>query len=427
MTRLQRRNFLKTSALFSLAFVSGSVSPRTYAANERITLALIGCGQQGKNFFKDVHAVCDVDQGLLKKAAEIVGVSEQNAVTDMRIFFDRKDIDAVVMVTPDHWHTPGAILAADAGKHIYLEKPAAQNFREIGLLRKAIERNKVVFQHGTHSRSSDLIAGTIQLLREGVIGEVLACKAWNVQKRGNIGRRTPSAVPVGVDYDTWVGPAEMVPFQSNRFHYNWRWWYNFGSGDVGNDGAHEVDMARWGLGVQGFPDKIAASGGMFYFDDDQEFPDTATAVFEWDGGAVGKRKQLTFEMRLWSTNYPYNTDSGVEFYGTKGQIYVSKRGKFQMLNDKNARVDEIKPTLKVGSTHVEDFLQSIRNPARPTRANINEAADTTALLTLTNAALRCGKALDFDKKTETCPSDEANKCLGRTYRKEGHWSVPKIS
>lgn len=425
MSRTHRRHFLKASALFSLAFVSGSLTPRTYAANEKIVLGLVGCGQRGKGFYDDVQAVCDVDAGRLKKAAESCKVAERDAVADMRRLFDRKDIDGIIMATPDHWHTPGAILAADAGKHVYLEKPAAHNYREIGLLRKAVERNKIVFQHGTQSRCGDLIAGTVQLLRDGVIGDVLACKAWNIQKRKNIGNKSPGAVPKGVDYDTWVGPAEMVPFQENRFHGDWRWWFNFGSGDIGNDGAHEIDMARWGLDVHGLPDEIAASGGKFFFKDDQEFPDTATAVFEWDGGGIGKRKQLIFEMRLWSTNYPYNTDSGVEFYGTKGQIYVSKRGKFQLLNDKNARVDDIKPTLKVGFNHVEDFKRSIKDPSRKTRANIEETADTVALLTLANVAVRFGKSIEFDKNTERCRTEEANKLLGRTYRNEGHWSVPK--
>ena len=137
-------------------------------------------------------------------------------------------------------------------------------------------------------------------LREGVIGDVLVAKAWNIQRRGSIGHEQPSEPPVGVDYDAWVGPAEFVPFQKNRFHYAWHWWYNFGTGDIGNDGVHDIDIARWGLGATVHPETVTALGGKYFFDDDQQFPDTATCVFEYpDDGQVGHRRQLIFEMRLW--------------------------------------------------------------------------------------------------------------------------------
>ena len=149
--------------------------------------------------------------------------------------------------------------------------------------------------------------------------------------------RPPS--PAGVDYDLWVGPAEMVPFQPNRFHTDWHWWYNFGTGDIGNDGTHEIDYARWGLGVDTLPTKVSAIGGKYFFDDDQQFPDTATCVFEYPAtGEAGHRRQLMFEMRLWSKNYPYNCDSGVEFFGTKGRMLLSKRGKLIVVDDDNKTI-----------------------------------------------------------------------------------------
>ena len=237
----------------------------------------------------------------------------------------------VVVATPDHWHAPAAILACEAGKHVYVEKPQSHNLRESRLLLDAAQRNKVVVQHGTQSRSDPLVAGAVQMLREGVIGDVLVAKAWNVQQRGNIGHEQPSDPPAGLDYDMWVGPAEFVPFQKNRFHYQWHWWHNFGTGDIGNDGTHEIDYARWGLGVSGLPTTVTALGGKYFFDDDQEFPDTASCAFEWPGdGQAGSRRQLIFEMRLWSTNYPFNCDSGAEFYGTAGRMLLSKRGKVEV-------------------------------------------------------------------------------------------------
>jgi predicted dehydrogenase len=187
-------------------------------------------------------------------------VRAKHAVSDLRRVLDDRTVDAVVVATPDHWHAPIAIMACEAGKHVYVEKPQSHNLRESRLLVDAARRNKVVVQHGTQSRSSPLIAGAVQMLREGVIGDVLVAKAWNIQRRGNIGRAAPSDPPPGLDYDLWVGPAEWMPFQKNRFHYDWHWWYNFGTGDIGNDGTHEIDYARWGLGVEGLPTTVTGRG-----------------------------------------------------------------------------------------------------------------------------------------------------------------------
>ncbi len=257
---------------------------------------------------------------------------------------DDKSVDAVIVATPDHWHAPAAILACDAGKHVYVEKPQSHNLRESRLLLDAARRNKVVVQHGTQSRSNPLVAGAVRMLREGLIGEVLIARAWNVQRRKNIGHAQPSDPPSGVDYDLWVGPAEFMPFQENRFHYNWHWWHNFGTGDVGNDGTHEIDYARWGLGVEGLPATVTAMGGKYVFDDDQQFPDTVTCAYEWPGdGQVGNRRQLIFEMRLWDNCYPNNCDSGAEFHGTAGRMLLSKRGKIEVYGDRGQRIENPQP------------------------------------------------------------------------------------
>jgi len=148
---------------------------------------------------------------------------------------------------------------------------------------------------------------------------VLVVKAWNIQKRNSIGHGKPGDAPVGLDYDNWVGPAAMVPYQENRVHDGWHWWYDFGTGDMGNDGVHDIDYARWGLGVTTHPSKVTAVGGKYFFDDDQQFPDTQQVTFEYPGdGKPGNRRMFIYEQRLWSTNYPHNVDSGVEFYGTDG-------------------------------------------------------------------------------------------------------------
>ena len=435
----RRRDFLKQSAtgLAGLATMHyGTTSARAFNANERVRVGLIGCGGQGSNlggFFSglkqhvDLVAVCDPDTSHLEKAKNTFGATQ--AVSDFRKLLDDTTIDAVIVATPDHWHAPAAIMACDAGKHVYVEKPCSHNLREGRLLVEAADRNKVVVQHGTQSRSNPLFVDAIQMLREGIIGEVLMARAWNVQRRGNIGHKQPSAVPPGVDYEQWVGPAEMLPYQENRFHYNWHWWFNFGTGDTGNDGAHELDIARWGLGVETHPTRIVALGGKYFQDDDQQFPDTQTAVFEYPGnGNVGQQKQLIWEMRLWSTNYPYNVDSGVEFHGTSGKLFVSKRGKLELLNERNEKVGDPKPKQTATNpvaNHQLDFIDAIKNSRQPNAA-IAIGHLSASLCHLANIATRAGGAIQFDPATEKIVGNDAgSKLLSRVYRSEGHWAIPQ--
>ncbi len=428
MSTKTRRTFLKETAAGTAGAALAACSRTAHAAgaNEKIVAAAIGCGGRGGSFLSHAQFVCDPDEKRLAAAAKKVGADSTQAVTDMRRIFDNPVVDAVFIATPDHWHAPAAIMACEAGKHVYVEKPCSHNFRESRLLLDAARRNGVVVQHGTQQRSSSFMADAIQMLREGIIGDVLVAKAWNIQRRGNIGHQQPSDPPPGIDYDLWVGPAEFVPFQKNRFHYSWHWWYNFGTGDLGNDGAHEMDYARWGLGVDTLPSKITGVGGKYYFDDDQEFPDTATCVFEYPGdGTVGQRRQLIFEMRIWSTNYPYNTDSGAEFYGTKGRLFVSKRGKLQILGERNKKIEPPKREPSRRLSHVEDFFDAIRTGRRP-QADILEAHRSVAPIHLGNLAVRLGRSLEFDPEREEIIGDEeANHMLRRTYRKEGHWAIPQ--
>jgi len=332
----------------------------------------------------------------------------------------------VIIAAPDHWHAPAAILACEAGKHVYVEKPCSHNFRESQLLLAAARRTGVVVQHGTQQRSRKFTIDAIESLRDGEIGDVLVAKAWNVQRRDNIGHAGPTDPPPGLDYDQWVGPAEMVPFQPNRYHKSWHWWYNFGTGDIGNDGAHEIDYARWGLGVDTLPSKVTALGGKFYFDDDQQYPDTATCVFEYPGdGQVGQLRQLIFEMRLWSRSYPQNCDGGVEFYGTKGKMFFSKRGKLIITDDRNRTVANERPTAEPPMAHLDDFRDAVRTGRRP-NADILEGHRSVGAIHLANIALRVGRSLDFDPQAEQILNDaEASQLLSRTYRSGGHWAMPE--
>jgi predicted dehydrogenase len=268
--------------------------------------------------------------------------------------------------------------------------------------------------------------GAVARLRDGLIGDVLVARAWNVQLRPSIGHAQPAPPPENLNYDLWVGPSEFVPFQPNRLHYNWHWWHSFGTGDIGNDGAHEIDLARWGLGVDTLPAKIAAIGGKYFHDDDQEFPDTATCVFEYPGGgAAGVRRQLIFEMRLWSTNYPHNCDTGVEFIGSEGRMMISKRGKLEILGPRNKLISQERFEPAKNMEHMDNFLDAIRNDATPT-ATMEEAHRSVALIHLANIALRTGRAIEFDPASEQIVGDdEASRLLGREYRRGGHWAIPQ--
>ncbi|MBW3539761.1 MAG: Gfo/Idh/MocA family oxidoreductase [Planctomycetes bacterium] len=431
-----RRAFLKHAAATAAAF--STTSARAGGSNERVRLGVIGCGGRGSGVAQqfaeeascEVVAVCDPDSrragSLAASLAGVRNTRRPKVESDLRRLLDNSDLDAVLVATPDHWHAPASILACEAEKHVYVEKPCSHNLREGRLLVEAARKNNRVVQHGTQSRSMQLIADCVQMLREGVIGDVLVAKAWNVQRRGNIGRGQPSDPPPNVDYDLWVGPAPFIPFQANRFHYNWHWWRHFGTGDMGNDGVHELDYARWGLGVETHPSRIAGLGGKYFFDDDQEFPDTQTIAFEWPGdGSVGKKRMLIWEMRIWSTNYPYNVDNGAEFYGTKGRMMVTKRNKLEIFGERNERLDARpkEPRRDLASHHV-DFLDAIRNGRRP-NADIELGHLSSSLCHLGNIATRLGRGLDFDPATEQIANDdEADRLLARDYR-EGHWAVPK--
>jgi predicted dehydrogenase len=425
MASSSRRVFLKQAGAGAIA-LRLAPSLRASGANDRVVVGLIGCGGRGRRFFEYADYVCDPDSQRLAEAAKQADVKASRAVTDMRRLLDNNSIDAVVIATPDHWHAPAALLALEAGKHVYVEKPISHNFRESQLLLQATRGSSLVVQHGTQQRSSTLIRDAVAMLHDGAIGDVLMARAWNVQLRHSIGRAEPSEPPSGVDYEAWIGPAKMLPYQENRFHYNWHWWHAFGTGDIGNDGSHEIDLARWGLGVDTLPSKITAIGGKYFHDDDQQFPDTATCAFEYPGnGTVGQRRQLIFEMRIWSTNYPYNCDNGVEFIGTEGKMMLSKRGKLEILGPRNKVVKQERFEFSRNMEHMEDFLDAIRNSRQPS-APIEAAYRSVGLVHLANIALRTGRGIEFDPANEQIIGDEeASKLLRRTYREGGHWAVPR--
>lgn len=411
---------------------SAVATPRTLANSDRqsMSVALIGCGGRGRSVCRvmagmpgvKVTWLCDANKDRLATTAREFSVSEKRAVSDMRTVYDDEAVDAVLVATPDHWHAPAAILACNAGKHVYVEKPCSHNIREGRLLVEAARRHNCVVQHGTQVRSTPMMIRATELLRDGIIGDVLVAKAWNIQRRSSIGHQTPSNPPRELDYDLWTGPVPLLPYQTNRVMKGWHWWYHFGTGDMGNDGIHDLEYARWGLGVKGHPIHVAATGGKYFFDDDQEFPDTQHVSFEFSETG-SQKKSLIYEQRLWSTNYPHNTDSGVEFYGTKGQMYLSRRGKVEVLGERNRRVDvDLKTQPQDTRSHVADFFDAIRNSRRP-NADIELGHKTATLCHLGNIATRLQRTLKFDGENERINGDkEADALVQREYRE--HWGTP---
>lgn len=436
MTNQQRRQFMKSAGAGALTV---GMASRVSSAQEpeRLVVGVIGTGGMGGNHTRtladrddiEVAWVCDVDSQRLEKAAQDVESRSGSApkrTSDLRQVLDDPKVHAVWIATPDHWHAPAAILALDAGKHVYVEKPCSHNIREGRLMADAVERNKRVLQVGTQSRSAPFLKAAFQRLHAGEIGEVLVAKAWNSQRRGSIGKTQPSTPPEHLDYDTWIGPVPMVPYRSNMLHSIWRWWYDFGCGDIGNDGVHDIDVALWGLGIETHPSTVTCLGGKYFFDDDQQFPDTQYAVCEYpvDGAPAGRQKQLIFEQRDWSPYVQEGYENGAAFYGTQGVLIVGHTQGWRMYGRRNKLIAKMegRPTL---TDHYDDFLAAIKTGSTPA-AKIDVGHRAATIVHLANIAARTRRVLEFDPEREIITNDEAaNQLVQRKYR-DTHWGVPKI-
>lgn len=434
MEATDRRTFLKGAGLGAAALSLGAV-PVYAAGSDRAKIAVIGPGGMGSNHTgllsrrKDVEIayVCDVDQQRLQRAVEMVksgSGTEPKAVKDMREVFQDRDVEAVFIATPDHWHAPAANLALNAGKHVYVEKPMCHNIREGRITVDAVQRTSKKLQVGTQSRSTPFIHEAIKRIKDGEIGEVLVAKAWNSQLRGSIGKTQPSDPPGHLDFDLWLGPAKAVPYRSNMLHGIWRWWHDFGCGDIGNDGVHDIDVALWGLGVKTHPTTATCLGGKYFFDDDQQFPDTQYAVFEYAAENGSRPKQLIFEQRIWSPYRQEDYENGAAFYGTKGQLVMGHTSGWKLYGPKSVLKMEKTGEVDLPGHH-QNFFDSFRKGDEPLNADVHAGHRAATIVHLANISARVGRTLKFDPKTETISNDaEASALLTRTYR-ESHWADPR--
>ena len=415
---------------YFLAAGAGALSRRAAAApSATVRVGIIGMGGRGtaimtselKNVpnIKLTH-VCDVDQSRLEKAqanAEKAGYGKVRGSGDLRRVLEDKEVDAVIVTTPDHWHAPATILACAAGKDVYVEKPVSHNLREGRLMVESARKHNRVVQAGMQSRSRPSTIKAIAIAHSKQLGKVLMAKAWNSQHRADIGAKTNANVPPGVDYETWVGPAEMVPFNENRFHYKWHWNWNFGTGDMGNDGAHQIDQARWALGVD-LPKRVSGSGNTYFFQDDQQTPDTMNMTFDYGD------KGLVWEMRIWHDYGLEGIDNGVAVYGAEGFLHIGRWNRkwgYRLFDKAGKLVDAQQDELP--DFHMQNFVDCVMSRKRP-NCDIEIGHISSAHCHLGNIVTRTGRNLAFNAANESIPDDaEANGLLRRKYR--NHWATPK--
>ena len=426
---------------------------RVFGANDRVRVAVCGIRGQGFEHVEqysrmpnvEVAAVCDVDENIIRWRLDHMSrldIPKPVVYTDPRRLMEDKSIDAVSIATPNHWHVLIAIWACQAGKDVYVEKPCSHHWWEGRQLVRAAEKYNRMVQHGTNSRSNEAAMEGVRKLREGVIGDVYMARGLCFNWRDTIGRAAVEPVPEGVNYDLWTGPAPKHAFTHNRFHYNWHWFWDYGNGDVGNQGVHQIDVARWGLGVK-FPIKASAMGGHFLFDDDQETPNVLNCSFEFDG--TGKRKMLEFEVRHWISNHeadigtagfgvpipgfmgpPHGqeklpSDSGTVgdvFYGTKGYMAMTGEGDLQSYRTWLGREQAPGPTATMPGNNWANFIDCVRSRRKENlNAPIEEGHISCTLIHLANASYRLGRTLNFDPATEQVVGDEeANRLLRGSYR-----------
>jgi len=426
MKTLSRREFLKKSTRGVAGVAAGVVALRTgltgYAANDEIGMAVVGVHGRGMHHTKvwtamkgvRVVALCDPDERVLGVPAmgvrQTTGI-KPNLYADIREMLRDKDVDVVSIATTNHWHALATIWSCQAGKDVYVEKPASHNVFEGRKMVEAARKYNRIVQVGSQGRSAASVRKAIELLRQGAIGEVFMARALCFKKRDSIGFAEPTTPPKELHYDLWLGPAPQQPYHGNLVHYNWHWFWDFGNGDIGNQGVHQMDTARWGMG-KGYPVKVNSMGGRYGYQDQGQTPNTQVACFIYDDG-----RALVFEVRGRHTNDEAGVDIGNLFYGSKGWLAIyGTEGPYDFYLGDNKKPEPRQEG--EGFDHFENFIEAVRkrDPSILT-APVEEGHISAALCHIANIAYRLGRTLTFDPKTETFPGDpEANKLLTRDYR-----------
>ncbi len=434
MSDLDRRTFLKGGLLTAGVYAWESATPSAFASvSDKVGVAVLGAGR-GSNlaghFAKlsgsQVVAVCETDAARGNKLCDAVEKAQGKRpplVGDFRTLLERTDVDALAVATPDHWHAPATIMACVAGKDVYVEKPVSHNVSEGRIAVTAARKHGRIVQSGTNLRAAPHYQEAWKLIRDGVIGKPLMVKAINNQKRGRVEAQKDEPVPAGVDYDLWLGPAAARPFNRNRFHYAWHWQWDFGTGDLGNDGVHQVDIGRWALGLKA-PKAVSCSGAKLGSKGDaQETPDTMVVTWEYDD------LLYVYEQRDFT---PYRmpghrTDNDNVVYGERGYLMIDRDG-YRVFFPRGEAGPVVQRPWVDDDTHFQNFIDCVKSrKAENLIADIEEGHYSALLCHLGNIAYRTGRRLEFDGATERFTGDgaeKANALLTREYRKG--FELPKV-
>jgi len=432
---INRRQFIDTLAVGAAGLAVGSTA-KSYAqilgSNDRVNFAVIGLNSRAYAHLSALKAnkdtaqityVCDVESDILKKFAGNVQKEMGYAPAtekDFRNVLQEKNVDAITIATPDHWHTPMAIAALQAGKHVYVEKPCSHNPAEGALLVEAQQKYQKLVQMGTQQRSSPHTIEIVDKIHNGLIGRAYFAKAWysNVRKSMGTGKEVP--VPPQLDWDLWQGPAPRKPYKDNIQPYNWHWLRIYGTGETLNNGTHEVDVCRWALGVD-FPNRVTSTGGRYQFKDDWQFYDTLVTSFDYDD------KMITWEGKSCNGMKYYNRDRGSTIMGTTGTVLVDRDG-YEIYDLKGNKTSELKTGKETSSSdltgrdsmtdlHFANFIAGIRKGEK-LNAPISIGNVAVTMLQLSNIAWEVTRELQLDTQNGKVQHDaEAMKSWGREYEK----------
>lgn len=438
---MHRRTFLAGSLG---AAAASAFSLHAAGANARIITGVMGIRDRGMDLASELAVRPDVELRYLAdpdsrlfeaRAAKIEALSGKRprCIQDFRPMLEDPEVDAIFIATPDHWHALATIMACQAGKDVYVEKPTAHSIWESRKMVEAARKYDRVVQVGTQNRSAEYCEEALEVVNSAAFGDIHFVRIVNSKERGSIGRKADSPVPPGVDYDLWLGPAPERPFNENHFHYNWHWFWRYSGGDVINDGIHQIDLARWLTG-RTLPKAVSSVGAQHVFDDDRETPDTQTINWEFEGLNMALEQTLwtpymkkhPFELRDRDDlpNWPF-AGTRIELYGTKQFMYFGRMGGGWQVVDGDGNTVAIKPGrfAPANTKHVANFIESIRSRRRP-NADIEEGHYSTLLGHYGNIAFRSGRRLQIDPASEGFVDDAgANALLRREYRKP--WEVPE--
>ena len=394
-------------------------------ANEKVNVAIIGCNGRGMDHIKgylaepnaEIVCICDVDSRAMANgiaAVEKAKNRKPRGEKDLRKLLEDKNIDAVSIATPDHWHTPAAMLACAAGKHVYVEKPGSHNGRESEMIVAAARKHNRVVQMGNQRRSWPWVIEAIDALHGGVIGKTFFARAWYSNHRGSIGRGKEVPIPDYLDYSLWQGPAPAKPYRDNTIHYNWHWFWNWGTGELGNNGVHSLDLARWGLGVDA-PHRVVCGGNRYHFQDDQETPDLYVTNFDFGSKAIVWEGQSCDPRGFEGSGF------GVCFYGENGSLAIA--GNNCVVYDLNQKVVREIKGKGDDTLHFKNFIEAIRSGAK-LNSEIEDGQRATLLCHLGNLAWRSGETVNYDSSARKIfGNKKAADLWQRQYR---HGWEPKV-